>query len=931
MTRGRGPARLRRGRRPALAALVAAALAGSLAGGAALAETDASGGFYEKAEGHLARHEWQAALIELKNALRADPDNAAARFELGRLYLQLGDAASAEIELRAARERGFDAARLAEPLARALLGQGKYEAILQEDASAGHQVLPLVWRAYALLGLRRAAEAQQAALEAVAADPKEPRAHAALSYVLFSEGRLAEAEAQVDQALALAPAMAEALTLKGELRRIAKDQPAALRAFTQALEAEPGALLARAGRVGVMIELGELDKAQQDLDVLRGARPDLIIAVYLQAVVLASRHDLPGAIDLLARYGRALDAYPAAVKLLGGLYLARGELEQAQTYLSRYLGMAGDDLPVREQLAGVMLRKGQAASAIELLLPPAQASSDARLLGLLATAYLGDRQPAEAARWFDRAAAAAPADADLRTRIAVGRLQAGQVEIGLKELEQVVELDPQQTAGHIALALADLRAGRFDAAAAAAEQLRSRAPDSPVPDHILGTILLYKGDTAGARAHFEAALRLSPGFLASADQLARLDLAAGDSARARDRYEAMLRTDPAAAGPALELARIALADGKPDEAEALLGRVGDGEALAPRLAVVELYLQQHDIEKALPAAQKLRDAAPGNVDAADALARAQLAAGQGPQAVATLRQAADAAPGSARPQQLLARALLATGDAAGARAALETALRIDESDLPAAIDLIDLEAAAGRPDAARAVAEAWRARHPDAASADILLGEALARTGHLADAIEAYGRAFQRQPTTDAALRWYGALLAGGQADKALAGLRAWADQHPAERAPALALAAALIQARRYDEAEARYQRLLDASPNDPVLLNNLAWLCDLRGDARAEALAERAYRLAPASPEIADTLGFILTRRSDAQRGLQLLRQAQAASNTPEIAYHLAVALDRAGQPAEARALLDRLLASAAAFDGRPDAVILQQKLASR
>jgi putative PEP-CTERM system TPR-repeat lipoprotein len=924
---------LRLGGKAALAVALAAALGVSLRAVPATADDEASAGFYQKAESHLAAREWQAAVIELKNALRADPGNVEARLALGVLYLRLGDPAAAETELETARDRGIDPARIADPLARALLGQGKYEAVLRAFPAGTGATVPLVWRSFALLGLGRGQEAEAAARSAITADPKEARAHAALAYVLFAAGRTAEAEARVDEALTLAPAMPEALTLKGELRRVARDDTGALRSFGQALAIDPGALLARAGRAAVLIELGELDRAQQDVDTLRAAAPGLVVGLYLQAALLTGKHDLSGAIDLLARSSTSLDSYPAALKLLGSLYAARGELEQAQTYLSRYLALAGQDMAARKQLANVQLQKGQPAAAVELLLPSAQASNDPGLLGLLATAYLADHKPADAAQWFDRAAAAAPADAGVRTRVAVGRLQAGQIEAGLKDLETALALDPQQDAARILLALADLKARRFDAACEEAERLRARQPGSPMPDHLLGTILLAEGDSAGARAHFEAALELSPDFAPSQDNLARLDLAAGDLAGAQRRYEAILRAAPGSVAATMALARIAVALGRPEEAQSMLARAGTGNAaaIAPQMALVDLYLQLHRTDDALAAAQKLRDGAPSSLEAGETLARAQLATGQGELALTTLRQLAATSPGSARAQQLLARGLARNGDAAGARAALEAALRLDGAFLPAALDLVELEAASGEVETALAFAADWGKRNADDAGSDLLAGQALIRAGRPAEAAAAYERAFRRDPSTDTAVRWYGALLTAGRTDAAVAGLQEWVDRHPLERPAEVALAAALIQAKRYDAAARRYEHLLAAVPDDPVLLNNLAWLYDLRGDGRALEMAERAHRLLPGSPEIADTLGFILVHQGNAERGVELLRQAQSGSNQPEVTYHLAVALDRVGRAEEARAVLEQLLASAQPFDGRAEAVSLQKTLASQ
>jgi predicted Zn-dependent protease len=55
---------------------------------------------------HVARGNLKAAEIELRNAIRDAPQAPVLRARLAEVYMRLGDAASAEREARAARERG---------------------------------------------------------------------------------------------------------------------------------------------------------------------------------------------------------------------------------------------------------------------------------------------------------------------------------------------------------------------------------------------------------------------------------------------------------------------------------------------------------------------------------------------------------------------------------------------------------------------------------------------------------------------------------------------------------------------------------------------------------------------------------------------------------------------------------------------------------
>jgi Flp pilus assembly protein TadD len=130
------------------------------------------------------------------------------------------------------------------------------------------------------------------------------------------------------------------------------------------------------------------------------------------------------------------------------------------------------------------------------------------------------------------------------------------------------------------------------------------------------------------------------------------------------------------------------------------------------------------------------------------------------------------------------------------------------------------------------------------------------------------------------------------------------------------------IELGRMDVALKEHEELHASYPNDPAVLNNLAWLLQSKDKTRALELAERAHKLAPTSPAIADTLGWLLVERGDNARAVTLLKDAAANSaNQPQIRYHYAVALKNTGQRDEARRILEELTASNVTFDNIADA----------
>ena len=104
----------------------------------------------------------------------------------------------------------------------------------------------------------------------------------------------------------------------------------------------------------------------------------------------------------------------------------------------------------------------------------------------------------------------------------------------------------------------------------------------------------------------------------------------------------------------------------------------------------------------------------------------------------------------------------------------------------------------------------------------------------------------------------------------------------PADALPALSgQADSLVRLGKPDRAVPLYRRALETSPEDPRLLNNLAYSMLLSGSDPAEALhhAENAVRLDPTNPNALETAGSLRLRLGDAEAAARLLERAWTAS----------------------------------------------------
>ncbi|MCF6239008.1 MAG: tetratricopeptide repeat protein [Candidatus Marinimicrobia bacterium] len=91
--------------------------------------------YVSRAQTFLDEGKLKSASIELKNALANNPDNAQARWLLGRLYVEMGNGIVAEKELNKALNLGVSNGSVLPYLLEALLLQKKYKEVLEQHAS----------------------------------------------------------------------------------------------------------------------------------------------------------------------------------------------------------------------------------------------------------------------------------------------------------------------------------------------------------------------------------------------------------------------------------------------------------------------------------------------------------------------------------------------------------------------------------------------------------------------------------------------------------------------------------------------------------------------------------------------------------------------------------------------------------------------------
>jgi len=359
-----------------------------------------------KAEQFLGAGKTKAALIELKNALKKNKDNAQARFLLGKLNLEQGDPAGAEKELRIARKLGIPDESVTPLLAEALLQQGKVDEVLELDATA-----------------------------------------------LSAEAR-ARTLAILKKALAKNPRYADAWNLLGTIEQSRNNHEAAVKAFSKAIEARENNLGDRLSRAMSLIQLKKFDEAQKDLDKLKRIIPQNSRVNYAQGLIYFSEEKLDEAQAAFEQAAASNNVNPLAFYFLGTINFVKGNLEQAESYSEQFLARAPDNVAGRKLAARIKLKLNKPEAVVELLQPVVQQfETDVEAMNLLATALLKTGKTDEAIELLNKVATLEPDSAQAQMRLGAGLLLEGEQKKAAEYLEKAAKLDPENRQADILLVL----------------------------------------------------------------------------------------------------------------------------------------------------------------------------------------------------------------------------------------------------------------------------------------------------------------------------------------------------------------------------------------------------------------------------------------------------------------------------------------------
>lgn len=880
---------------------------------------------YARAESAVNKGDYRAAVIDLKNFIQKSPDNAKARALLGRALVASGDIEGGKIEIQKAKELGAPRELTLVSECKAMVATGDLQAALKQcnpdGASAAAKPELQLARASALLGTGDKEGARVLFAEAVTARPDNLEALVGLASATAATSGKDAGLAIMNKAPASMQGLPRYWLAFGGLQMSAGDFAAAEKSFVTARDKAGNDkhsndyLVAYASIAEAQVRQNKLKEAMESSAGLGKIAPDNVMVKQLRGQIAAAGNQMDEARSLLEEVVTAQPDNAQARMILGMINLQQGNLGQAEMHLSNVVANHPDDVRAKQLLAQARSRQQTPEESLANLKKAiADNTADASTLVAAGRMSLAQGDKAQALKYITQAAARPEVAGSVNAQLEVanGYLMAGEYA---RAIELLKAMPPGGATGYqreYMLLLAMLRKGDKDQAMAEAQALIARSGNDPQARNLVAGVYAAAGKPDLGREQFNEALKLKPDDVDTLINLARLDLAQGKPEAAEQSFKRILEKDPKnlTAQLGAGLAASARRDNKAAEQWLIKARDDHPQSVEAQLALAQFYIGITDVAKARKTIDDAIKVNPKNGALMNTRGLTQLAGKDLKGAVDSFAQAAKLEPKNYSYSLNLARAHQLNRDLPAAMAVIDEVLKQQPALPPALLLGATMSLQSNNVEKAAGYTERLRRAAPDSPTTFQLEADLAMAQKRYKDALQLYAKADPGQKNRAIQLARFNAarLSDTPQPEKILLD---WAAASPNDPVAVTTLAEWHRANGRTAIAITEYEKAVQKTGGNAVLLNNLAMLYDEKQDPRALATAEKAYLASPNAFEIQDTYGWLLFNSGKTEKGLELLRSAaKGVPDNSEVQYHLAAALAKSGEKEQAVPLLRKALA---------------------
>jgi tetratricopeptide (TPR) repeat protein len=614
-------------------------------------------------------------------------------------------------------------------------------------------------------------------------------------------------------------------------------------------------------------------KLTGDLAMLRTAK-------FYRATNIAEAKKALG--NAIAEYRKALELKPADPVItlaLGRTLVVDGEAGEAETLFKDMITRDKKNVSGYYELYRVYLAERKIPEAETVLKNAIQNNpQDTQLRLTLAQYYFGTNKHPDLIALLNQMKSDLKQFPDAWLQSGDFFVRVNSVDEAIKEYEEGMRKDSSRKNTYLKHEIeAYVRAGKTNLAYGKNELILKNDPKDPEARGLKATFLLDKGDINTAMGELQSVVTAKPNNFVARFNLGRAHFARSEYEQARQEFDAAAQLRPDYLPARLAQTQIALLRGDNDVAlrsadETLKIAPNNVQATVMRAAALQ-RLQRYNEARAMLNA--VLEKQPNQVETLLELGVLDLNQKKNKDAVEHFHRAYEANPNNVRGLLGESRAYLLDGQTDKSVQLVETEARKKPANLDLQRELGNAQISAGQYENAITSYQSLLAKVSEPKQQGDLwtrIGEAYLRKGDVQQSINSLEKARQGQPGN----------------------------------APIMTNLAMLYDMQnKRDVARKYYEMSIKTDPNNPLALNNLAYLItESNGDLDlALSYANRAKQRLPAHPEVNDTLGWIYLKKNLTDNAIDTFRTLVVQSpQSPTYHYHYAMALLQKGDRENAK-----------------------------
>ncbi len=878
--------------------------------------------YMAKGQEYVAAKDWNSAIIEFKNAVKQSPDNAEARTLLGETYVITNDNNGAIKELEKAIELGASTSEILVSLGKAYARTNQHQKIVDQiipDKGQAKGISTAIYaiRATAFLGLNNKTAALKALQKAQSLDKNATETRLAWARYEKSNGNVS---AQLNWLKPLRErdgGIPDAWSLIGEIEQGANNLEAAEKAYSRSIELRNYTHYDSIRRAIVRIAREDYEGARADIKVLNQAGANWPIVNHTEGLIAFQHGNFD---EAQGHFSDALSRspdYSPSQFMLGLVYFRNNNLQSALEHLEQYLATHPDEFRPNFVYASVLLKQNNSEKAIEILQKIQKIEpEDISVLSLLASAYVSQKNIEKATEMLERAVKFQPKNAQLRLQLGTTLLaKPSSLKTGQAQLIETLKLDPDLHQAYVNLYLSYMREKRFSDARAIGQQLSKKQTKQSQGANLVALSYLGEGNKEEAIKLLQSTLTQFPDDLLTSSNLGRVYVLQNETQKARGVYESILKTSPDNLKVLNQLALIAAKEGNQKEVIEWLIKARDRNpgSLSPVVLLATQYLRGNEFSKTIQVLASVNDDHKQQSVYILLMAQAKIGLKESQHAIRSLKSLISREPKISAAHYLLAQAYGNQNQPDLMRTSLENTIKLVPEHLSANIVLANLDLFEGDLESFRERVSVLDASYPGNSNVQLLKARLASGDKDYTKAIDTLSSLMEATPRSEVIIDLSQNQWRTGNKEAAISSLELWVQDHSEDTRAIMLLAQFYLSESRFEQAEEAYAKLESHIPDNPVVLNNLAWLVKDSDPARGIKYAKKALRLMPDSPYIKDTLAMLYLEIGENENALRLSKEA--VDSLPElldIQLNYATILGKSNFKTKAQNLLKKLLNNA-------------------